>query len=126
MDKYQLPALGARSLSFCLISTIITLNRTQMDGWFPLKEVHAGLVGHLSLLLALPVFSAPITALTVVLRQCLMLGVWRAHPFLPPAGHERFRGTVVTVYLDPTNPEWSTEEILGRLQNGEFGPFYGP
>ena len=92
----------------------------------PSPRIHAGLVGHLSLLLALPVFSAPRTALTVVLRQCLRPGVWRAHQFRPPAGHEKFRGAVVTVYLDPTNPKWSTEENLDRLQNGEFGPFYGP
>ena len=92
----------------------------------PSPRIHAGLVGHLSLLLALPVFSAPRTALTIVLRHCLMPGVWRAHSYQPPAGHERFRGAVVTVYLDPTNPQWSTRENLDRLQNGEFGPFYGP
>ncbi len=32
----------------------------------------------------------------------------------------------VTVYLDPLNPQWSTPGLLDNLQNGLFGPFYGP
>ncbi len=33
---------------------------------------------------------------------------------------------VVTVYTDPRNPHWSTTQLLDTLQNGEYGPFYGP
>ena len=36
------------------------------------------------------------------------------------------RGMVVTVYLDPQNQAGSTWDLLDRLQNGEYGPFYGP
>lgn len=32
---------------------------------------------------------------------------------------------VVTIYLDPGNPQHSTEAFLNHLQNGNFGPFYG-
>ena len=31
---------------------------------------------------------------------------------------------VVTIYYDPTNPNGSTKDMLDRLQNGGFGPFY--
>ena len=31
---------------------------------------------------------------------------------------------VVTIYYDPSNPTGSSEYILDRLQNGEYGPFY--
>ena len=33
---------------------------------------------------------------------------------------------VVTVYLDPLNPQCSTPRLLNGLEDGEFGPFYGP
>lgn len=33
---------------------------------------------------------------------------------------------VVTVYLDPTNPNGSTISRLNQLKEGGFGPFYGP
>lgn len=33
---------------------------------------------------------------------------------------------VVTIFLDPENPHWSTTEHLRNLENGEYGPFYGP
>ena len=33
---------------------------------------------------------------------------------------------VVTVYTDPHNEQGSTPHRLDRLQNGDFGPFYGP
>ena len=33
---------------------------------------------------------------------------------------------VVTVYIDPRNPQWSTRDLLNSLQAGDFGPFYGP
>lgn len=35
-------------------------------------------------------------------------------------------GMVVTIYLDPKNHPESTLEILSRLEQGAFGPFYGP
>lgn len=33
---------------------------------------------------------------------------------------------VVTVYLDNAHPKESTGFLLTHLQNGGFGPFYGP
>ncbi len=36
------------------------------------------------------------------------------------------RGMVITVYLDPSDKEKSNEQLLDRLQQGHFGPFYGP
>ena len=31
---------------------------------------------------------------------------------------------VVTIFLDPSNPQGSNAATLNRLQTGEFGPFY--
>ncbi|KAL8993305.1 MAG: hypothetical protein Q9169_006441 [Polycauliona sp. 2 TL-2023] len=39
---------------------------------------------------------------------------------------EEQRGMVVTVFLDPENKKGSTEPLLDALQNGHYGPFYGP
>ena len=36
------------------------------------------------------------------------------------------RGMVVAIYLDPTDPQRSTRAKLEKLENGEYGPFYGP
>lgn len=36
------------------------------------------------------------------------------------------RGVVVSVYYDPLNPDHSNTASLDKLQNGEYGPFYGP
>lgn len=33
---------------------------------------------------------------------------------------------VVTVYLDLSRPKQSTRLLLDHLQNGGYGPFYGP
>lgn len=33
---------------------------------------------------------------------------------------------VVTVFLDPDNKKCSTKPLLDRLQDGGYGPFYGP
>ncbi|KAL8921193.1 MAG: hypothetical protein Q9172_004155 [Xanthocarpia lactea] len=41
-------------------------------------------------------------------------------------GHNEERGIVVTVFLDPSNKKGSTKALLDKLQNGDFGPFYGP
>ena len=33
---------------------------------------------------------------------------------------------VVSVYLDPAHPKESTRDFLNYLQEGGYGPFYGP
>ena len=33
---------------------------------------------------------------------------------------------VVTVYLDHSHPKESTHPLLNHLQDGGYGPFYGP
>lgn len=32
---------------------------------------------------------------------------------------------VISVFLDPMNPQHSSSALLDQLQNGDFGPFYG-
>ena len=31
---------------------------------------------------------------------------------------------VVTIFLDPSNPQGSNRDELDKLEKGEFGPFY--
>lgn len=33
---------------------------------------------------------------------------------------------IISIFLDPENPKWSTCEHLKNLENGNYGPFYGP
>ena len=54
----------------------------------PSKRRHAGIIGRLALLLALPVFSAPRGALVSILTQCLRPSIWRPHPYQPPSGRK--------------------------------------
>ena len=100
------------------------------------------MIGSLPLLFALAAISAPKTAsLGAVLQQCLQPGNWKPHGFPPESSHRRKsnhsgcgkrltpsdtaeRGLVVTVYLDPKNPEHGSKESLVRLQEGRFGPFF--
>ncbi|KAL6722236.1 hypothetical protein ACLMJK_001343 [Lecanora helva] len=86
---------------------------------------HAGLIGNLPILLALAAFSAPAVYLSEAMSS-IQPGAWRPHRHQYPAGHSPpERGMVVSVFLDPLNPEHSSEESLNRLAEGVFGPFYG-
>ena len=104
------------------------------------RRTQAGLIGELPLLFALAAFSAP-PASQGSLRHSIAPGRWIPHHqntgrgLLIPSSlvdctdspsDIAERGMVVTIYLDPHNPTWSTSDLLNRLQNGEYGPFYGP
>ncbi|KAK0510532.1 hypothetical protein JMJ35_006964 [Cladonia borealis] len=80
-----------------------------------------GLIGELPLLFALAAFSIePNQGFPV---NAMGPGRWYNHG--QTTGRIAERGMVVTIYTDPRNPHWSTPQLLDRLQNGEFGPFYG-
>ncbi|KAL8975990.1 MAG: hypothetical protein Q9205_007919, partial [Flavoplaca limonia] len=81
------------------------------------QPVSAGLIGDLALLFALPAFSAQPGSLSQVLMSCMQPN---------NEEDEKERGMVVTVFLDPDNKEGSTKSQLDRLQDGGYGPFYGP
>ncbi|KAL8717070.1 MAG: hypothetical protein Q9181_008362, partial [Wetmoreana brouardii] len=100
----------------------------------------AGLIGNLPILFALAAFSASPQRLSQVLTSCMKPNRWQAHT--SPQGRKfycyydtiivnisegfRGRGMVVTVFYDLANPKGSTKTNLDLLQNGYFGPFYGP
>ncbi|KAL8847911.1 MAG: hypothetical protein Q9221_007042 [Calogaya cf. arnoldii] len=104
------------------------------------QPASAGLIGNLPLLFALPAFSAQPDQLTNVLTSFMQPNRWHRHEL--PHGRksrrlntanlvdrhkdESERGMVVTVFLDPSNKTGSTKHLLDLLQNGHFGPFYGP
>ena len=110
----------------------------------PSTRMQGGLVGSLPLLIALAVFSAPRDALIPVLVARLHPSAWEPHEFQDPQGREfrqpqvihstkklirpdeQHRGVVVSIYLDDSNVNGSTIDLLNRLQDGEFGPFFGP
>lgn len=54
-------------------------------------RIQAGLVGSIPLLIALAAFSAPPTALTAVLTNCLLPGQWQPHQYQYPAGRKLVR-----------------------------------
>ncbi|KAL8998891.1 MAG: hypothetical protein Q9169_002110 [Polycauliona sp. 2 TL-2023] len=87
--------------------------------------VSAGLIGNLPLLFALPAFSAQPQHLSHVLTSFMHPGRWHRHQ-LPHGPDEEQRGMVVTVFLDASNKKGSTQPLLDALQNGHYGPFYGP
>ncbi|KAL8723014.1 MAG: hypothetical protein Q9225_000631 [Loekoesia sp. 1 TL-2023] len=90
----------------------------------PSPPSSAGLIGYLPILFALPAFSAQPHMLSQVLTRHLRPNTWLPHNY--PHGHIAERGMVVTVYLDPANKKCSTKQILDQLQQGYWGPFYGP
>ena len=51
-------------------------------------RIQAGLIGSLPILIALAAFSAPPTALAIVLTNCLQPRVWRPHQWHYPAGRK--------------------------------------
>ncbi|KAL8855678.1 MAG: hypothetical protein Q9178_007689 [Gyalolechia marmorata] len=88
------------------------------------QRTSGGLIGNLPLLFALPAFSAQPDRLSHVLTSCMKPNKWQRHNL--PHGHIEERGMVVTVFLDPSNKKGSTKALLDRLQEGYYGPFYGP
>ncbi|KAL9104576.1 MAG: hypothetical protein Q9163_000498 [Psora crenata] len=86
--------------------------------------VNGGLIGRLPLLIALAGFSAPESKMSAVIEQCIRPNTWRRHSLVSGRDYEH-RGMVVTVYLDPANPRRSTSDFLTKLENGDYGPFYG-
>lgn len=86
------------------------------------RRGQAGLIGELPLLFALAAFSAPPNL--PFPSNSMRPGAWDPHG--PPYGRIAERGMVVTIYIDPRNPHWSTPQLLDSLQNGDYGAFYGP
>ena len=101
----------------------------------------AGVIGRLPLLLALVAFSAPEKFLDQILQHCLQnvqgQRRWIPHKYgdgrksfpkfpdeiLSKIG-ERYRGMVVTVFLDPSG--YPDRSSLDSLEEGHFGPFFSP
>ncbi|KAL8924561.1 MAG: hypothetical protein Q9172_002645 [Xanthocarpia lactea] len=94
------------------------------SGKNPPQRISGGLIGNLPLLFALPAFSTQPDRLSYVLTTSMFPHRWYRHDF--PHGHNEERGMVVTVFLDPSNKKGSTKALLDKLQDGYFGPFYGP
>ena len=86
------------------------------------RKENAGIIGELSLLIALAALSAPRKNLDEVFRSSLRPGEWRDHSF--PTGRTEHRGVIVCICYDPFNPEGSTEESLRAIERGDQGPFY--
>ncbi|KAL9023975.1 MAG: hypothetical protein Q9180_008035, partial [Flavoplaca navasiana] len=119
-DKQQLAAPGSTTWVDQLLPAVYNYDPRPNRP----APVSAGLIGHLALLFALPAFSAQHSSLSQVLMSCMRPNRWHKHQL--PHGHEKERGMVVTVFLDPDNKNGSTKSLLDRLQNGGYGPFYGP
>ncbi|CAL8584214.1 hypothetical protein XPA_009817 [Xanthoria parietina] len=119
-DQQQLAAPGSRAWTPQLLPTIYDYDPNPN---LP-QPVSAGLIGDLPLLFALPAFSAQPHQLSYVLTHFMQPNEWYRHDL--PHGHEPHRGMVVTVFLDPSNKNGSTKGLLDQVQDGYFGPFYGP
>ncbi|KAL8749021.1 MAG: hypothetical protein Q9199_007945 [Rusavskia elegans] len=117
-DQQQLAAPGSPAWMPQLLPTIYDYDPNPN---LP-QPISAGLIGELPLLFALPAFSAQPYQLSYVLTNFMQPNRWHKHQL--PHGPER--GMVVTVFLDPFNEKNSTKPILDALQNGHWGPFYGP
>jgi len=87
----------------------------------------AGLAGLLPILIALVAFSCEANRLNSVLLNDRS---WRNRNWVrhdKSTGRREKRGMVVTVYLDPDNPEGSTVESLSRFEEAEDGrSIFGP
>ncbi|KAL8767920.1 MAG: hypothetical protein Q9209_005708 [Squamulea sp. 1 TL-2023] len=119
-DQQQLAAPGSPAWMPQLLPAIYNYDSRQIPA-----PISAGLIGNLPILFALPAFSAQPEKLSDVLTSSMQPNRWLKHQGLPH-GHISERGLVVTVFLDPSNKKGSTKTLLDQLQNGYFGPFYGP
>jgi len=119
----RLAAGGSSAWIGQLLPSEYDYHRTTPDGYLMHSlTASAGLIGSLPILIGLAAFSAPKESLTAVLTSSIKPKAWRRHNL--PTGRTPERGMVVTIYYDPMNPKFSNKDILDRLQNGEWGPFY--
>lgn len=124
-DEKKLAAPGSPHWMPQLLPSEYNYRRTgPHDDPIPSDTRSAGLIGNLAILLALAAFSAPRNRLSTVLTSCIGLQIWRPHHL--PTGRTPERGMIVTIYLDPANPTYSTVLYLDKLEEGHCGPFYGP
>ncbi|MCJ1246782.1 hypothetical protein MMC30_003991 [Trapelia coarctata] len=81
----------------------------------------AGLIGKLSLLLALVAFSRPPAHIASVLMNHVRAGRWEP---LGTTEHGRikYRGMVVTIWLDPASN--TTAQVLRAIERGSYGAFF--
>ena len=111
----------------------------------PIDRFQVGMIGDLPLLFALAAFSTPSTTpMGPILQRCLQPGDWQPHRNSVDIRHRRksdtclrlllcfltapdvrFRGMVVTIYLDPENPAHGSKKALQTLQDGKYGAFFG-
>ncbi|KAL8727560.1 MAG: hypothetical protein Q9166_005966 [cf. Caloplaca sp. 2 TL-2023] len=134
-EQQQLAAPGSPAWTPQLLPLIYDYDANQNP-----QPISAGLIGNLPILFALPAFSAQPELLSNVLTSYMQPNRWLKHAY-PHGRKSRYpenpdtvdhgednaeRGMVVTVFLDPTNKKCSTKPLLDQLQNGYFGPFYGP
>ncbi|MCJ1409472.1 hypothetical protein MMC19_003553 [Ptychographa xylographoides] len=83
----------------------------------------AGLTGKLSLLLALVAFSRPAAQIHTALTTNMQPGRWISTGLGETGGgFTRFRGMVVTIWLDPQSGTTST--ILREIERGRHGAFF--
>jgi len=122
-EEKHLAAGGSPEWMDQLLPYEYNYQRTTPKGYpMPSTTTSAGLIGSLPILIGLAAFSAPKESLTAVLTSSIKPKAWRRHNL--PTGRTPERGMVVTIHYDPMNPKLSTKDILDRLQNGQWGPFY--
>ncbi|TVY73453.1 hypothetical protein LSUE1_G007726, partial [Lachnellula suecica] len=76
--------------------------------------ISGGLAGNLALLIALIAFSCRSQNLDNVLRTSWQNYQWRGHNH--GSGRRERRGMVVSIYLDPENPQYSTTQTISDLE----------
>ncbi len=122
-EEKHLAARGSPTWMGQLLPHEYNYQRTTPNGQaIPATTTSAGLIGDLAILIGLAAFSAPENSLRAVVSSSILPGAWIRHSL--PTGRTPERGMVVTIYYDPRNPKYSTKDILDRLENGGFGPFY--
>lgn len=122
-EERHLAAPGSTTWMRQLLPHEYDYQRTAPNGHpIPSPTTSAGLIGSLPILIGLAAFSAPQDSLTAVLTSSIIPRAWIRHNL--PTGRTPERGMVVTIYYDLMNRASSTMDILDRLENGEFGPFY--
>ncbi|KXT15356.1 hypothetical protein AC579_10436 [Pseudocercospora musae] len=107
-------------------------DRYQRSSRMTQDKSRGGLVGKLSLLIALVVMALPPDQWRNVLPHVLTIsgsGTWRVPPGISqviPRGTlwRDGRGVVVTVYSDPKNPRGSSRGVLESFERGFFGPIF--
>lgn len=93
------------------------IRRLGLESYSTRRAPHSGgLSGNLAMIIALIAFSCEAKDLSDVLLGDHAWQGRRWHSHRRGDGRVEGRGVVVTIYIDPTNPQGSTEEILYALE----------